>query len=93
MDAIIEVLSNKQTLSVASINDKVAILLNLPNELLEEEDVNCSGTAYSYKMRWARTALKQRGLIINTKRGYWSLIQEACDTTTISGSNIENDEK
>ena len=73
MDAIVEVLSDKQTLSAASINDEVALLLKLPEELLEEEDVNCSGTAYSYKMRWARTELKQKGLIVTPKRGYWSL--------------------
>ena len=73
MDAIIEVLSDKQTLSAVSIKDEVALLLNLPKELLEEEDANCSGTAYSYKMRWARTELKQKGLIANPRRGYWSL--------------------
>ena len=73
MDAIVKALSDKKNLSAASINDEVALLLNLPKELLEEEDANCSGTAYSYKMRWARTELKQQGLIVNPKRGYWSL--------------------
>ena len=75
MEAIVEVLSTKDTLSTALINDEVATLLNLSKELLEEEDINCSGTAYSYKMRWARTELKQKGIIINPKRGYWSLIR------------------
>lgn len=74
MDAIVEVLSKSETLSAASINDEVSLLLNLPKELLEEEDTNCSGTAYSYKMRWARTELKQKGIISNPKRGYWSLV-------------------
>lgn len=32
MDAIVEVLSDKQTLSAASINDEVALLLKLPKE-------------------------------------------------------------
>lgn len=74
MDAIIEVLSRSdETLSATSINDEVALLLNLPKELLEEEDVNCTGTAFSYKMRWARTELKQKGIITNPKRGYWNL--------------------
>ena len=74
MDAIVVVLSNAGgTLSTASINEEVSRLLNLPKELLEEEDTNCSGTAYSYKMRWARTELKQRGIIVNPKRGIWKL--------------------
>lgn len=59
MDAIIEVLSKANgTLSTASINDEVSSLLSLPKELLGEEDANCTGTSYSYKMRWARTELK-----------------------------------
>ena len=71
MDAIIDVLSKANgTLSTASINDEVSSLLSLPNELLEEEDANCTGTAYSYKMRWTRTELKQKGIISNPKRGF-----------------------
>ena len=72
MDAIVKALSDKQTLSAASINDEVALLLNLPKELLEEEDANCSGTAYSYRMPWARTELKQKGLIVSPKPADWS---------------------
>lgn len=75
MDAIVEVLSKSNgTLSTASIYDKVSLLLNLPNELLKEEDANCTGTAYSYKMRWARTELKQKGVLANPKHGYWMLL-------------------
>ena len=75
MNAIIEVLSKSgETLSAASINNEVELLLNLPKELLEEEDANCTGTAFSYKMRWARTELKQKGIIANPRRGYWSLL-------------------
>lgn len=74
MDAIMEVLSrNNDLCSVSVINDEVAVLLSLSDELLQEEDANCSGSAYSYKMRWARTELKQKGLINNPKRGFWAL--------------------
>lgn len=74
MDAIVEVLKNNtEPCSASMINDKVAILLSLSDELLQEEDANCSGSAYSYKMRWARTELKQKGIINNPKRGFWSL--------------------
>jgi len=74
MDAIVKILSiNNNTLSTSEIDNQVSILLKLPAELLEEEDQNCSGSAYSYKMRWARTELKQKGIISNPKRGQWTL--------------------
>lgn len=74
MNAIIEVLSRTSDLTPTSkINNDVATLLHLPDELLQEEDPNCSGSAYSYKMRWARTELKQKGIINNPKRGFWTL--------------------
>ncbi len=75
MNAIVEVLSKTDVLSVIDINNEVASALDLPTELLREEDSNCSGTAYSYKMRWARTELKQKGIIANPKRGFWSLVK------------------
>ena len=42
MDAIMEVLSrNNDLCSVSVINDEVAVLLSLSDELLQEEDANC----------------------------------------------------
>lgn len=74
MDAIIEVLKSENTMSTSEINNAVAIKLNLSEEQLTEESSNCSGTEYSYRMRWARTELKQRHLITNPKRGTWILL-------------------
>ncbi len=75
MDAILEVLREYHTLHTSEINEKVAILLDLSDEQLQEESTNCSGTEYSYRMRWARTELKQKNLIINPQRGSWTLIK------------------
>lgn len=74
MDAIIEVLKSENTMSTSEINNAVSIKLNLSEEQLTEESSNCSGTEYSYRMRWARTELKQRHLITNPKRGTWILL-------------------
>lgn len=52
-------------------NDQVAQKLELSEELLSIEDANCSGSEYSYRIRWARTLLKQRGMICNPSRGFW----------------------
>lgn len=59
--------------TTAAINDAVIKELGIPQELLEIEDANCTGTEYSYRMRWARTELKQKGFISNPSRGLWKL--------------------
>lgn len=69
MEAIIEVMMDGVTLTTSEINQKVILLLDIPEILLKIEDANCSGSEYSYRMRWARTELKQKGLILNSKRG------------------------
>lgn len=74
MDAILEVLKSENTMSTSEIDNAVAIKLNLSEEHLSVESSNCSGTEYSYRMRWARTELKQRHLITNPKRGTWILL-------------------
>lgn len=74
MDAILEVLKSENTMSTSEIDNAVAIKLNLSEEHLSEESSNRSGTEYSYRMRWARTELKQRHLITNPKRGTWILL-------------------
>lgn len=73
-EAILQVLSDSSDpIPTSIINDKVATILSIPQDLLEEEDVNCSGTEYSYRMRWARTNLKLKGKIVNVRRGFWGL--------------------
>lgn len=74
MDAIIKILQdNGGVMKTADINDAVANYLDIPEDLLLLEDANCTGTEYSYRMRWARTELKQKGIIQNVKRGEWKI--------------------
>ena len=74
MDSILCVLeANASAMKTTDINDAVAKRLDISEELLAIEDANCSGTEYSYRMRWARTELKQKGKIINVSRGVWNL--------------------
>lgn len=78
MDAIIDVLHTANTtMSTSSIDQAVATKLSLSPEQLSEESANSSGTEYSYRMRWARTELKQKKIITNPKRGEWILLKEA----------------
>lgn len=76
MDAIVQVLSQNDVLSTSEINLQVSILLDLSEEQLTLESSTCSGTEYSYRMRWARTELKQKKIITNPKRGEWILLKE-----------------
>lgn len=77
MDAILQVMkSSSGSMSTATINDLAAKHLCISDDLLEMEDANCTGTEYSYRMRWARTELKQKGFIRNVKRGEWELYAE-----------------
>ena len=78
MDSIIEVFANSNTkvLSTKEINDKVAAYLQIPEDLLTLEDANCTGTEYSYRMRWAMTELKSKNRLINKQRGQWEYIEE-----------------
>ena len=74
MDAILEVLKTNNTMSTSAINQAVADKLNLSEEQLTLESSTCSGTEYSYRMRWARTELKQRNFITNPRRGEWTIL-------------------
>ena len=69
----------EKPLKAAIINEMVARLLNIPDEILQIEDANCTGTEYAYQMRWVRTGMKKRGLIINPERGYWALASQKAD--------------
>lgn len=74
-EAIINVMKiSAKPIKTSEINEKVAALLKIPDELLELEDANCTGTEFSYRMRWARTELKQKGLIVSGRRGEWELV-------------------
>jgi len=57
--------------TTSAIDAKVAELMELSDEVLQIEDNNMPGMAYSYRMRWARTELKQKGLLSNPTRGVW----------------------
>lgn len=77
MDAIMEAVRLLNGCAKTSeIDSCVAEALNLSDELLTLEDDTSTGTVYNYKMRWARTALKQNGLLSNPSRGIWTITEE-----------------
>jgi hypothetical protein len=50
-------------------NKCVISLQQAPPALVEIEDANCTGTKYSYRMRWATTELKQKQILFSLRRG------------------------
>lgn len=62
------------TATTEQINKKVIEVLNLPDEVVQLEDESGLGTKLDYRLRWARTVLKQKGKIKNVKRGTWTLV-------------------
>jgi restriction system protein len=68
--------------TIQEIDDKVAELLRLPDEIV---DVPHSGrenqSEVDYRIAWARTYIKKFGAITNSERGVWSI------TTDFSGKD------
>lgn len=60
-------------ISVTVMNEKVAKELNLSDDFLQIEEMNGTDTEFNYRMRWARTELKNKGRITNPSRGVWEL--------------------
>lgn len=58
-DAVIQVLGQASEPMKAY---DVAALLQIPEDILEIEDSNCTAAEFAYQMRWIRTNLKNKGL-------------------------------
>ena len=65
------------------IDDEVAGLLKLPDEILEiSHSETRNDTRFGYRMRWARTYLKKVGAVDNTQRGLWTLTEKGRQMTS-----------
>lgn len=69
--------------SIAEIDDKVGELLELPEEVLElpHNPEKSNQTEFQYRLAWARTYLKQYGLIDNSRRGVWVIAPDKRDVS------------
>ena len=61
--------------SNSEIEEKVAEILNLTDEEINEIQKG-NVTRFSYRLAWARTYLKNYGLLENSSRGVWALTPE-----------------
>ncbi len=69
--------------TIEEINEKVYVIANIKEEVLEIiHSERSNDSEVDYRLAWARTYLKAFGLINNSKRGVWALVN----------SNIKPDE-
>lgn len=72
------------------INDKVAELLELSEDVLSVPHLNSSSLSeVNYRLAWARTLLKNYGAVVNSARGVWSITAAFSRQETVDGAFIE----
>ena len=73
--------------SVSEQVDKVAAILNLSDKDLSEIHRG-SRTKVQYRLAWARTYLKNYGLLENSARGIWTLTPKGLKTFTLDKKDV-----
>ena len=72
------------------INDKVAQLMNLSEEVLDIPHLNSSSmTEVHYRCAWARTLLKNYGALANSARSVWAITAAFASVDSVDGEYIE----
>lgn len=75
--------------SNSEIDEKVGELLALPEEVLElPHNETSNQTEFQYRLAWARTYLKQYGLIDNSRRGVWVIAPDKRDVTEFNPEDV-----
>jgi restriction system protein len=75
--------------SISEIHDEVVAILQLHEEIVDAPREGTGMSELNYRLAWARTKLKQLGLITNSARGTWSLTDFRVDFDSLSISEIE----
>src|SRR5947209_4823322 len=73
--------------SIAEQEDRVAAILKLSDKDLAEIHRG-STTKLHYRLAWARTYLKNYGLIENSARGVWALTAEGNRTKSVDKDKV-----
>lgn len=73
----------------SEIYEKVIVKLNLSDEVLDEPHLgSLNQSEVEYQLAWARTYLKNYGIIVNSARGVWSITSEYASGLSISSKEI-----
>ena len=75
--------------SIEEINEQVYRVMKFKEETLEiPHDENGVQSSVDYRLGWARTYLKKYGLLENSSRGVWALIDNEIDTSELDSDEI-----
>src|SRR3989304_2048871 len=76
--------------SVEEIYDKVVELEKLPEDALSQlhDPEKSNQTEVAYRLPWARTWLKQYGVLENSSRGVWSLTAKAKEKEQVDPQDV-----
>ena len=74
--------------SIKEIADQVIELLALPPHVTQVTHGKGSQPELEYRLAWARTYLKNYGLLVNSERGVWSLTALGRQTESIDSSDV-----
>lgn len=75
--------------SIDEINEKVYEMENYDEEILEiPHDENGVQTKVEYRLAWVRTYLKKYGLLENSSRGVWALVDNEIETSRLNSDEI-----
>jgi restriction system protein len=71
--------------TIHEIEEEVIHILNIPDEIADipHGEENKNRTELGYRLAWARTYLKNAGLIYNSNRGIWALISKDLDPDSV----------
>ena len=76
--------------TVEELEERVAEMLDLPDEVL---DVPSTSNPYKsqvmYRLAWARTYLKEFGVIENSQRGVWTLTHKAKEFPRVDSAEVQ----
>ena len=71
------------------IYERVIVDLNLLDEVLDEPHLgSLNQSEVEYQLAWARTYLKNYGIIVNSARSVWSITSEYASELTVSAKEI-----
>ena len=73
MDITISVLSTKSPMTIGEIEEALADLLRLPEEMRTKRHRRGGRTELGYRAAWARTLLRKKGLVERIGPRQWSI--------------------
>lgn len=75
--------------SIDEIDDRVALLLSLPDDMLEIPYPSGNGSVFPDRVSWARSHLKVAGLLESGGRGIWILTDAGRDAMALDGRHLQ----